>query len=451
MAEQPSVLRRNLFIALLVLMTFLPLFVYFYARTRGKGLAEKRLIEHVEQSVNRTLELKRQLEETLARSDPSSDAAAADMTSLVVNDESIAYIQLADRDGRIVNSTAQGPRRERVDVLAELPPGSPDIAAPEVVRNLRAPDGRAMPEFVVDLRLPDGRRSHMLVGMSSRALDEQLRQFQMPVRWSALQVAVLCVAILAGFSAYIVYLNEKTRSLHAALEEEQRLAYVGTLAASIAHEVRNPLSSVKMNVQMIERRLERLGEPGDVEYFQTKVERIQSEVDRLEESVSHFLAFARPAPLRAQLLALNEVVDGVLDFLEPQCREADIELVRDLAGDLPPVEVDPNQIAQALQNLVLNAVQAIGTGGRITVRTAQSGGAVVLAVADDGPGIPPEDQEHVFDVFYTTREGGTGLGLNIVSRIVDEHGGHLSLDSAPGQGTTFRIALPPSRADRDEA
>ena len=447
MPAKPSAVRRNLFIALLVLMTFLPLVVYFYTRERGRGLAEQRLIEHVERSVNRTLELKGELEKVLAKSDAGSEAVTREMESLVINDVAIDYIQLVDKEGRVVNSTPDAPRRGRVDVLRDLPLGSPDIAAPEVVRRLGSPDGRARPEFVVDLRLAGKGRWHMLVGLSAKALDEQLGQFQMPVRWSALQVAVLCVAILAVFSAYIVFLNERTRALHAQLEEESRMAYVGTLAASIAHEVRNPLSSVKMNVQMMEKRLERLADPDEVEYFHGKVERIKGEVDRLEDSISHFLAFARPAPLRARMVLLNEVVDNVLEFLHPQCQSRNIRLVRDYARSLPDVELDPGQFAQAVQNLVLNAVQALDRGGRITVTTATADGGVALSVADDGPGIPADTQHKIFDVFFTTREGGTGLGLNIVSRIVEEHRGKLTIDSKPGEGATFRIELPIRQAE----
>jgi len=442
MPAKPSAVRRNLFIALLVLMTFLPLVVYFYARERGRGLAEQRLIEHVARSVNRTLQLKGELEAILARPDSDSDDVTREMEDLVVNDQAIDYIQLADREGKVLNSTPGAPPRRRVDVLRDLPLGSPDIAAPEVVRRLSSDDGRTTPEFVVDLRLPDKSRGHMLVGMSAMALDEQLDQFQMPVRWSALQVAVICVAILAVFAAYIVFLNERTRTLHAQLEEESRLAYVGTLAASIAHEVRNPLSSMKMNVQMMEKRLERLADPEEVEYFHGKVERIKGEVDRLEDSISHFLAFARPTPLRARTVLLNEVVDNVLEFLHAQCQSRGIRLVRDYARNLPDVELDPGQFAQAVQNLVLNALQALDRNGRITVSTAKADGSVVLTVADDGPGIPTDIQGKIFDVFFTTRESGTGLGLNIVSRIVEEHRGKLSLTSTPGQGAAFRIELP---------
>jgi len=148
---------------------------------------------------------------------------------------------------------------------------------------------------------------------------------------------------------------------------------------------------------------------------------------------------------------LSEVVDSVLEFLEPQCASRGIELVRDYADDLPPVQLDPAQFAQAVQNLVLNAVQALDRDGRITVATAtHADRGVALTVADDGPGIPDDVQNKIFEVFFTTRESGTGLGLNIVSRIVEEHGGTLTVDSRPGEGAAFRIQLPLSRPQARE-
>jgi len=449
MLAKPSTLRRNSFVALLVLMTLLPLVVYLYTRERGRRVAAQRLVEHVERSVNRALQVKGELEAILRESGPRSKAVKAEMERLTVNDDSIGYIQLVDSYGRVLNSTLGAPRRHRAPITV-LPPAAPDIAAPEMVRRL----GAAAPEYVVHLRLSETARGHMLVGMSAPALDKQLARFQDPIRWASLHIAVICVAILAAFSAYIVYINERARALHAQLQEESRLAYVGTLAAGIAHEVRNPLSSVKMNVHMIENRLAQLSDAEQAEYFRGKVERIKGEVDRLENSVSHFLAFARPAPLRPKESRFNDLVDNVLDLLQLQCQSRGVRLVRRYARDLPAVELDPQQFVQAVENLVLNAAQVLARGGTITVTTESADEAVVLTVSDDGPGIPEEVQDKIFDVFFTTREGGTGLGLNIVSRIVEEHRGKLSLESKPGEGATFRIELPVSRvraASEEEA
>lgn len=433
---------RDVLIATLAVMTLLPLVVYFYLREQGREQAVQRLIDHVEKVANLAPQLKSQLGAALTKYPPQARAVAEEMARLAMADEAIAYLQLCDRKGGVLNSTDNAPKRSHVPLLLELPFVAPDALAPAVARRLASPGPRAMPEFVVDIRLSPTVPGFVVVGLATQTLERRLREFQEPARLSALRISILCVAILAGFSAYILHLNRRTHALNAQLQDESRMAYVGTLASSIAHELRNPLSSMKMNAQMLERRLKHLTDPELAEYFGTKIGRIKGEVDRLEDSISHFLAFARPQPLAIEPASLNDVVGDVLDFLEPQCQSRGVRLSRRLARDLPTVRVDPRQFGQALQNLVLNALHAFESSGTITVATEAADRTVAVTVADDGPGIPPEVQGRIFDVFFTTRDGGTGLGLNIVSRIVEEHRGKLSLESRPGEGTCFRIELP---------
>ncbi len=442
MRTQASSLRRKLFIALLVLVTLLPLVVYVYLRERGRRIAAQRLAEQVERSVARALRMKEQLEPLLARHEASSPQVRGAMERLVASEETIAYIQIADGLARVLSSTYGAPARNRVP-LTVLPLASPEIAREGLSAR------REAPEFVVGLRGPQRERLHMVVGLARRSLEDELAEFQRPLLLSSLQIAVICMAMLAGFSAYIVYVSERARALQAQLQEESRLAYVGTLAAGIAHEVRNPLSSVKMNVQMMESRLSRLSDPEEGAYFRGKVERIKGEVERLESSVNDFLAFARPSPLRLETVQLNEVVDNTLELLHPHCQSRGVQLVRRLARDLPPVQLDPRQFVQAIENLLLNAVQATGRGGVVTVVTGREDDAVVLSVSDNGPGIPEGLREKIFNVFFTTRPGGTGLGLNIVRRIVEEHHFRFELDSEVGKGTTFRILVPYSVGTED--
>jgi len=438
MPVKPPSKRRDMSIALLVLMTLLPLVVYFYLTSRGRELAGMGLADQVETSVSRTLQVKDTIETLLKDAKPSSEAVRDELERLAVSANAIDYLQLADRDGRVLSSTALAPKRNVVAILA-----LPTASSEEVVKRLQSRQGGAAPEYVVDLLIGHRARGHMIVGMSVEELDERLAELQSPVRFSALQIAVICVAILAVFSAYIIFMNERARALQAQLQEENRLAYVGTLAASIAHEVRNPLSSVKMNVQMMENKLRKLDDPERSDYFLGKIQRVKGEIDRLEESVSHFLKFSRPVPLSLQATSLSRVVGEALDFLQPQCSSRGVQVVRRLARDLPDVRLDSNQFGQAIQNLVLNALQEVERGGVITVKTERAGGAVALVVSDDGPGIPEDVQEKIFNVFFTTRENGTGLGLNIVSRIVEEHRGRLTVESQPGEGASFRIELDP--------
>ena len=442
MRTRASSLRRKLFIALLVLVTLLPLVVYVYLRERGKAIAAQRLAEQVERSVARALRMKEQLEPLLAQHETASPQLREAMERLVASEETIAYIQIADGLARVLSSTYGAPVRNRVP-LTVLPLASPEVARRELTSR------REAPEFVVGLRGPRGARFHMVVGLARRSLEDELADLQRPLLLSSLQIAVICMAMLAGFSAYIVYVSERARALQAQLQEESRLAYVGTLAAGIAHEVRNPLSSVKMNVQMMESRLSRLSDPEEADYFRGKVERIKGEVERLESSVDDFLAFARPSPLRLETVELSAVVDNTLELLQPQCQSQGVQLVRRLARDLPPVRLDPRQFVQAIENLVLNAVQATGRGGVVTVATGREDDAVVLSVSDNGPGIPEDLREKIFNVFFTTRQGGTGLGLNIVSRIVEDHHFRLDLHSEVGKGTTFRILVPQPGGSED--
>ncbi|NQT50605.1 hypothetical protein HQ576_01060, partial [bacterium] len=426
--------RRDLLTAALIVMTLLPLGVYFTLRERGSEQAVERLIDHVEKAANLAPQLRGRLSVVLDDAGPHSQAVAAEMERIADVSDTIAYLQLCDRKGGVLNATAGAPKRSHVPLLQELPLGSPDVLAPALARRLESAGPHATPEFVVDIRLSPKTPGFVVVGLARETLDARLREFQGPAHLSALQISILCVSVLAGFSAYIFYLNRRTSALHAQLQEESRMAYVGTLASSIAHEVRNPLSSVKMNAQMLEKRLARLPDTDDTAYFRTKIGRIRGEVDRLEDSISHFLAFARPMPLDLAAVGLNAVVSDTLDFLEAQCQSRGVRLTRRFGRSLPLVRLDPRQFGQALQNLVLNALHVLHDGGTITVTTEAADGVAAVTVADDGPGIPPELQDKIFDVFFTTRGGGTGLGLNIVSRIVEEHRGKLSVESQPGLG-----------------
>ncbi len=169
----------------------------------------------------------------------------------------------------------------------------------------------------------------------------------------------------------------------------------------------------------------------------------KSEIKRLERLVNNFLAYARPSQPRFESRDLNVVVREVLRFLELDFRQSQVELRTDLEPLLPDVEIDETQFKQALINLLVNARQVLKDGGLVTIRTrAGSRGEVVLEVEDDGPGIPEEMRERIFEVFYSSRGGGTGLGLPIARQIVERHGGAIELHSQEGQGTRFTIRLP---------
>jgi signal transduction histidine kinase len=199
---------------------------------------------------------------------------------------------------------------------------------------------------------------------------------------------------------------------------------------------------MNMNLQMLEEELEAAGGMPDQEYVEL-LDSTKSEIKRLEGLVNNFLAYARPGQPRFESHDLNVVVSEVIKFLENDFRQSGIALVTELEPMLPNVELDERQFKQALMNLLVNARQVLDAAGTVRVRTrAASNGDAVLQVEDDGPGIPEASQERIFEVFYSSRGGGTGLGLPIARQIVERHGGQIELESTVGIGTKFTIRLP---------
>jgi signal transduction histidine kinase len=236
--------------------------------------------------------------------------------------------------------------------------------------------------------------------------------------------------------------------LYERMRERDRLAALGEMAAGLAHEIRNPLGAIKGAAQCLEPR-PRAGEEG--EFLDVIVE----EVNRLNGVVTQFLDYARPLKQSFGTVDINEVVGRTIRLIQNEV-PARIALVVELGENLPTVEGDPEQLKQVLINLVQNAIQALGTApGTIRVRTRgperfadlrTSGEFVEIDVADDGPGIPPEQQPNIFVPFFTTKQKGTGLGLAICQRLVKSHGGSISVQSKVGEGSNFVVRLPAQAA-----
>ena len=219
----------------------------------------------------------------------------------------------------------------------------------------------------------------------------------------------------------------------------QQLATLGELAGGLAHELKNPLSTIRLNLQLLLEDLEKL--PG----AQSSINRAQSvrkEVDRLVQSLDDFLRFAGRLELQAAPVKLNTLVSDIVDFFMPQAQATRVRVHCSLAGQDPVCRLDVNLFKQALLNLLLNAQQAMPNGGDLLVRTHIAGGSAYLDVSDTGAGISPEVMPHIFQAWFTTKKRGTGLGLATTRRIIEEHQGHITVSSDPGRGTNFRLELP---------
>ncbi|MBC7266189.1 MAG: PAS domain-containing protein [Coriobacteriia bacterium] len=227
------------------------------------------------------------------------------------------------------------------------------------------------------------------------------------------------------------------RALTDQLIRSDRLAAMGELTAGVAHEVRNPLGIIRASVQLIE------DSRGDQERIAEATSVVKQEIDRLDRVIKALLDFGRPSAPSLRAVKVSDVIDDVVLFTRRFARQSHVSITYQIPPDVPYVRADPDQMKQVLVNLISNAVQAMeGRGGNISLSAWVEGGFVAIRVEDDGPGIPESELPKIFDPFYSTKNDGTGLGLTMVHRIVDDHDGYIEVASRVGEGTSFTVYFP---------
>ena len=250
----------------------------------------------------------------------------------------------------------------------------------------------------------------------------------------------------SAFNRMTHELGEQRRKL----VQAERVAAWRELARRLAHELKNPLFPLQITIENLVRAREKASAEFD-EVFQESTRTLLAELNNLKTIIARFSDFAKmPAP-HLQPIWLNELVKDTMKFLEPQLQaggQAPIRTQLELDATIPQIHADPELLRRALQNLVLNAVDAMGSGGTLTVRTTATADVVQLFVIDTGPGLTPEECERLFTPYYTTKSQGTGLGLAIVQSVVSDHGGNIAVQSEPGRGATFIVSLPLGIPDR---
>jgi two-component system, NtrC family, sensor histidine kinase HydH len=229
--------------------------------------------------------------------------------------------------------------------------------------------------------------------------------------------------------------NVQLQEAEEAVRRSDRLAALGQLSAGLAHELRNPLGTIRASSEMLEQSMTAENEVSrEVAGF------IRTEVDRCNALITRFLQFARPVELQREKVDLGKILDQAITLVE---REAPgIAIYRNYEPELRPFPFDVTLMERVFYNLILNAAQASSAGGAVTVKTRSAAGIAEVAVIDRGAGIEPANLKNIFNPFFTTKPSGVGLGLAIVSKIVDEHGGKITVESEPGKGSIFRVALP---------
>jgi len=257
-------------------------------------------------------------------------------------------------------------------------------------------------------------------------------------------VAAVAVALLAAKRA-----DRRARASERRARNAEHLAYVGTLTGGLAHEIRNPLSTLTLNLQLLREDLDRPGTSVDPRLLY-KLDAMEQESRRLQQILDDFLKFAGKHEVKRQVRPLNPVLEELADFYRERLERAGVHLRTGFAEGLPDVAFDADLLKQAVANLILNAEAAMPEGGELILSTQPDRGGALVQVTDTGVGIPEKDMDKIFAPYYSTKRGGTGLGLPTVRRIVQEHDGTLDVHSEVGRGTRFTLRLPAAGKDNAE-
>jgi len=252
-------------------------------------------------------------------------------------------------------------------------------------------------------------------------------------------IAGLLVSAIAAIVAFR-RASRRLLLLERRARDAERLAELGTLTGGLAHEIKNPLSTVQLNLQLLR---EDLGHEENMNpRIVSRLETVQRETSRLRETLDDFLKYAGKLEVDRKPTELNNLLEDLVDFFTPQAQLHKVQLRLQRSPEELIAAIDPKLIKQAILNLMLNAIQAMPNGGELILTLRQENDQAMIDIVDTGSGISAETIAKIFDAYYSTKKGGTGLGLAMTRRIVLEHGGEISISSEPGKGSIFTVRLP---------
>jgi PAS domain S-box-containing protein len=315
------------------------------------------------------------------------------------------------------------------------------MVSPAAEKFLGAPAGHFLGRRVNEI-FPLGHPLHEVLHVEGDELSEIAAETDLDTVGGTRRVSVSVQAIQEGgerMGALVTLRDlDSIESINTQLQVSERLAALGRITAGVAHEVKNPLNSMRLWLENLKESLPPEPDSGS----QQAVQVLDKEIDRLDAVVKRFLDFTRPMDVRLEATQIADVLKEVIEIAKPQLQKSKIQVAQLIPIDVPEVYVDRALLKQAVLNLVLNAVEAMPSGGQLRLMLSRRGEMAEITVGDTGKGIPVENRQKIFQLFFTTRPGGSGIGLASTFRIVQLHNGSIDFTSEVGRGTTFRIELP---------
>ncbi len=366
--------------------------------------------------------------------EPGAAFLLSDAIQRIQEENELETVHLFDPQGRILASTSR-----LSDYLAEDPSLSLDQEAWMLATSglpgasvLYQVDGFYLKSGYAPVKDLTGEVLAVVAAEASAGYFSVLEQF----KGSMIALGVVSFLFLAAAGLLFFKLNDSLARAEMAIMRADALATLGRMAAHMAHEIRNPLGIIRGAVQRLQ------SSPSVGEKDRELLGFLPEEVDRLDQIVTRYLRFARVEPLHKTMADPAALVEETLAMARRELAEGGVDVDLSISGAIPAIPLDAQRIKQVLLNLLLNAAQAMPDGGRIGVRIAADKKWIRIAVSDSGRGIPRGDMKMIFEPFFTTKEKGSGLGLALVAKVVEEHSGRIEVRSEPEKGATFQLSLP---------
>ncbi len=450
MARRDSFLTtRRLLIGLFVFGLFVVFDIALFGYLIFDSLSEREIEEVLLQTREQAEPVARELEERAAKTGQDI------WVVMSMIEETQTYVGQALQDRTLVRKVeVRDPAGRTVYEEFEEQPVAPVSASSSMPAVEAGPeaDGLDLPPGAIprfeEVVIPIGDLGTLVIGVSEEHLQQRIEVLREDLIQQASLIGILTIILLAVAALAIWLLFLRGRQLEDQALESERMAYIGTLASGLAHEIRNPLNALSLNMQMLDEEAQSGGLGGSSGRLLTIT---QSEISRLERLVTDFLSYARPRSAAMETVVPRELFETARSILasEIQARGAVVEVEDRSEG--AEVRVDREQIRQLLLNLMQNALQAterVDRTPQLRLVARRQAGWVALEVSDNGIGLSENARRRMFEIFYSTRKGGTGLGLAIVQRIAKAHDGRIEAASIEGQGTTIRLLLPRVGASR---